>query len=67
MNTEKAQKSLQAIMSLAKSSLCFEQDLFESRDVDALCKIGGDICMWTMVAIHADDALKALAQPKQYP
>lgn len=66
-NTGKAQTpSIRAVVSalieirkMAMEHSCFDADCFERRDIDGLCDQGGDICDWTMVAIHADDGLRA--------
>lgn len=62
MSTEQI-SALETIRKMAMQHHCFDADCFERRDVDALAAQGGDICDWTMVAIHADDALKSCASP----
>jgi hypothetical protein len=49
--------ALETIRDMAMAHIYFDADHFARRDVDGLCAQGGDICDWTMVAIHADDAL----------
>ena len=51
-------RALEEIRKMAMEHPCFDADCFERRDIDGLCDQGGDICDWTMVAIHADDALR---------
>ena len=62
--------ALEKIRMMAMDHPCFDADCFERRDIDGLCDQGGDICDWTMVAIHADDALRSndriAEQPKPY-
>lgn len=60
MSTEQT-SALETIRKLAMEHHCFDADCFERRDIDALVAKGGDICDWTMVAIHADDALRVEA------
>lgn len=36
----------------------FDEAMFEARDIKALCKVGGDICAWTGLAITLADALE---------
>ncbi len=60
MSTEQT-NALETIRKMAMEHHCFDADCFERRDVDALVAKGGDICDWTMVAIHADDALRVEA------
>lgn len=38
--------------------MMFDEDAFERRDIDGLCKTGGDVCDNTMLAILADDAIR---------
>jgi hypothetical protein len=60
--TEVMAAALEEIRKMAMEHPCFDADCFKRRDIDGLCNQGGDICDWTMVAIHADDALRANAQ-----
>ena len=60
MSTEQT-SALETIRKMAMEHHCFDVDCFERRDIDALVAKGGDICDWTMVAIHADDALRVEA------
>jgi len=53
--------ALEEIRKMAMDHPCFDADCFERRDIEGLCEQGGDICDWTMVAIHASDALRANA------
>jgi hypothetical protein len=55
--------ALEEIRKMAMEHPCFDADCFDRRDIDGLCNQGGDICDWTMVAIHADDALRAYDKP----
>ena len=50
--------ALTEIRRMAMEHPAFDADCFDRRDIDGLCNQGGDICDWTMVAIHADDALR---------
>lgn len=54
--------ALKEIRRMAMEHPCFDADCFERRDMKGLCDKGGDICDWTMVAIHADDALKGVKE-----
>jgi hypothetical protein len=56
---ERMVSALEEIRKMAMEHPCFDADCFERRDIDGLCEQGGDICDWTMVAIHADDGLRA--------
>jgi hypothetical protein len=38
----------------------FNIDLFEARNIDRLCEIGGEECDWTVLAITAANALDVL-------
>jgi hypothetical protein len=58
--TEVMAAALEEIRKMAMEHPCFDADCFKRRDIDGLCNQGGDICDWTMVAIHADDALRTL-------
>lgn len=49
--------ALEEIRKTAMDHPCFDADCFDRRDINGLLKQGGDICDWTIVAIHADDAL----------
>ena len=55
---ERMVSALEEIRRIAMEHPCFDADCFERRDIDGLCEQGGDICDWTMVAIHADDGLR---------
>ncbi len=59
--------ALNEIRKMAMEHPCFDADCFERRDIDGLCDQGGDICDWTMVAILADDALRANAPGERPP
>ena len=59
MKTNELTDALELIRKMAMDHACFDEDCFDRRDVSGLCAQGGDICDWTMVAIHADDALKS--------
>lgn len=50
--------ALENIQQQAMDHPCFYVGAFERRDITELCKIGGDICDWTMIAIVAADALE---------
>lgn len=56
--------ALEDVLDRATEHPCFDRDCFDRRDVDGLCDQGGDICDWTMIAIIADDALKAASQSR---
>ena len=58
MNSSELVSALVEIRKMAMEHPCFDLDCFKRRDIDGLCDQGGDICDWTMVAIHADDALR---------
>ena len=58
MNTDKLTEALATIRRMAMQHPCFDQDCFERRDIADLCRRGGDICDWTMIAITADNALQ---------
>jgi hypothetical protein len=51
-------EALTEILKMAKEHPCFDEDCFTRRDIDQLAKQGGDVCDWTMIAIHAEDGLK---------
>lgn len=55
---ERMVRALEEVRKMAMEHPCFDADCFERRDIDGLCDQGGDICDWTMVAIHADDGLR---------
>ena len=59
MNEDPLIDALTEIRKMAMEHPCFDVDCFERRDIDGLCAQGGDICDWTMVAIHADNGLKS--------
>ena len=50
--------ALTEIRKMAMEHPAFYKEAFDSRDIDALCDEGGDVCDWTMIAILADDALR---------
>lgn len=54
----KLTEALTLIRAMAMDHPRFDRACFERRDLDALAAVGGDIFDWTMVAIHADDALR---------
>lgn len=53
--------ALEEIRRMAMEHPCFDADCFKRRDIEGLCDQGGDICDWTMIAIHADDGLRSTA------
>lgn len=59
LNPKIAQEALKSIRKTAMDHPAFMLDEFERRDIDVICKAGGDCCDWTMIAITADDALKS--------
>lgn len=58
LDSVKAREALEEIRKMAMDHPCFDADCFERRDIDGLCALGGDVCDWTMIAIHAEDGLK---------
>ena len=66
MSTEQT-SALETIRKMAMEHHCFDADCFERRDIDALVAKGGDICDWTMVAIHADAALRDPTRDEDSP
>lgn len=58
---EKMVKSLERIREMAMEHACFDLELFESRNIDELVNVGGDVCDWTMIAIIASDALEGIS------
>ena len=52
--------ALNEILARAKDHPCFDERLFDKRDFVRLATKGGDICDWTLIAIEADDALRAI-------
>ena len=54
----KMRDALTEIFKMAQEHPSFDAELFETRDMEGLCEVGGDICDWTMIAILADSALK---------
>ena len=55
-------EALAEIRRMAMEHPAFSLDAFEQRDIDALCEEGGDVCDWTMIAIHADDGLNPVVK-----
>jgi len=53
----KLREALEGILERAKGHPLFCPQLFEERDIDGICAIGGDAADWTQNAIEADDAL----------
>ena len=49
--------ALQTIFHIVLQHPAFDQDAYETRNIDALAEEGGDVCDWTMIAITAGDAL----------
>ena len=58
-------EALEAILERAMDHPRFLHDSFEARDYNAMCYVGGDAFDWTMVAITADEALKAYKAQEQ--
>jgi len=56
--TDKLKNALKTILDMAINHPCFDGEAFETRDIDMLVEIGGDVCDWTMIAITAADALE---------
>ena len=50
--------ALMEIRSSAQEHPAFDLELYQFCDIDALRKIGGDVCDWTMIAIIANNALQ---------
>uniref|UniRef100_A0A6M3KE01 Uncharacterized protein n=1 Tax=viral metagenome TaxID=1070528 RepID=A0A6M3KE01_9ZZZZ len=55
---DKLKNALKKILFRAMDHPSFDGEAFETRDLDALIKEGGDVFDWTMVAITAADALE---------
>lgn len=64
-NVAKIIEALQDILITCRDHPSFSEELFDARNIDELCKIGGDICDWTMLAIIADNALKDPPCPRR--
>ena len=60
MNLRLVKTCLENIFDIAFDHPCCDKGLFESKDIKALCEIGGDICDWTMIAIEAQKALDVM-------
>ena len=55
--------ALERILEIAQEHPAFDQELFEKRDMEAICEVGGQVADWTIIAIIAADALKGEEKP----
>ena len=58
-------QNLESIFKRASDHPAFDGELFKNRDYDGMCKVGGDVCDWTLIAIDAEDALRAYKELKK--
>jgi hypothetical protein len=58
MTDDRLRDALKIILERACDHPAFDAKLFDSRDLEALAEIGGDVFDWTLTAINASDALK---------
>ena len=49
---------LEGIKGRAMDHAAFDEDAYLRHDVEGLCKKGGDVCDWTMLAIVAHDGIR---------
>ena len=57
-DSQKMRQALEEILDTVTEHPCFNPDIFESRDIDALIDIGGVELDYTRIAILAADALE---------
>ena len=55
---EKLKKVLRQVLDIAMEDPEFDGELFENKDLAALCEIGGAVADWTGLAIIVEDAIK---------